>query len=583
MPEPTSKTSEPIDPEIEKEEIEPEHEKVLPENLMSAGSDVATSPISQEDEEIFSNQHKNWLQSKISPVIQSVNDWSAMQQTIRDYPEKIKSRMSDVEKLFSLYRLTLTNLSYKAPQIEEEIWEVYNQIVRQLPVLEERSQKRPLFLYTNPGLREITNLWETLSAEQDRLSSLLAKAPRGLEFYNRMQIVREQKYEEELQQRENEARVESAYESLRKALMYVENLCKNDEPIFYGNEILTLQDAQTLWNEQITEILTLRETKNAAPEAVIARMHLLEELVRDYPSISKQIQRTSERFSRLIAYHDLLASYGKRIIPQGEIARATAIMYEQIPAMWSNGKYNDLKVLLDRVDNFLNFYENTVELEVAVGERKRVGSAMNPTTTGIPSVSGMGPMIELARIMVSAIDQRDRFMVGHSDRVAKFALRTGQKLNWSGSDLEFLEIAALLHDIGKVSIAESILTKVKPLTNQEWKTIQMHPYYGAQIVKQMNLFNRIVPWVYHHQEHWDGTGYPDQLSKKDIPLAASIIGISEAFTVMTTDLPYRQSLSTKEAVENIKDSTGKQFDPGVAEAFIDGLEDEQNHPKKGDS
>jgi HD-GYP domain-containing protein (c-di-GMP phosphodiesterase class II) len=123
-----------------------------------------------------------------------------------------------------------------------------------------------------------------------------------------------------------------------------------------------------------------------------------------------------------------------------------------------------------------------------------------------------------------------------------------------------------------------ILTKVKPLTNQEWKTIQMHPYYGAQIVKQISNLNRIVPWVYHHQEHWDGTGYPDQLSKKDIPPAASIISLAEAYAVMTTDLPYRQSLTNKEAITDIKESSEKQFDPAVVEAFLDAIEEDQNVP-----
>jgi len=521
------------------------------------------------------DERQNGLRRTIAPIITSVNEWSAMQQTIHDYPEKIRSRMGDVEKLFTLYRLTLANLSYKAPQIEEEIWEVYNQIVQQLPILEEQAKRRPLFLYTNKKLREMVDAWEALAAEQDRLSSLLAKAPRGLEFYNRMQVVREQKYQEELRRQETEARIEAAYESLKKALSYIDRQCTNDEPIFFGNEALTIQDAQAIWNEQITELLTMRQENNTSPEMIIARMRMLEESIREYPTISKQVARVSERFSRLISYHDLLGSYGKRIIPQAEIARVTAIMYEQIPACWANGKFDDLKVFLERVDNFLNFYETTVELEVAVGERKRMSLSQTATGGKLPMVSSVGPIIELARVMVAAIDQRDRFMVGHSEEVARLAILTGRKLDWSLSDLEFLELAALMHDIGKISIPENILTKVKPLTNQEWKTIQMHPYYGAQIIKQVSSFNRIIPWVYHHQEHWDGSGYPDQLSKKDIPPAASIIGIAEAFSVMVTDLPYRQSFSKKEAVENVKEASGKQFDPAVSEAFLEVLDEEE--------
>lgn len=566
-------SSETVDSSVEGTEDELIQEDEARSQLPFEG-EQDTQPFKPQDYYGSQDQkEQNWIQRTVSPVIQSINDWSAMQQAIRDYPAKIRSRMGDVEKLFSLYRLTLANLSYKAPQIEEEIWEVYNQIIQQLPVLEEQSRKRPLFLYTNQGLRELLDAWDALSAEQDRLSSLLAKAPRGLEFYNRMQIVREQKYREEMRRQENEALIESAYESLKKALTYVESQCKNDEPIFYGNEVLSLQDAQNLWNEQITEILTMREGDNVPTEAIISRIRQLEEVVREYPTLAKHIARVSERFSRVIAYHDLLNSYGKRIIPQAEIARATAIMYEQVPAMWSTGKYADLKILLERVENFLNFYENTVELEVAVGERTRVGTGTGSMGT-MATAGSLSALIEISRVMASAVDQRDRFMVGHSTEVARLAVLIGRKLNWSSTDLEYLELAALLHDIGKLSIPEVILTKVKPLTNQEWKTIQMHPYYGAQIVKQINSLNRIVPWVYHHQEHWDGTGYPDQISKKDIPSAASIIAVAEAFTVMTTDLPYRQSMTKSEAIQDVKESREKQFDPEVAEAFLEAIEED---------
>ncbi len=561
--------------EIVEEQIEGE---ALDSQLPSAPNENTQPLRAQDGSDEIPAKSQNWLQRTISPIVQSVNDWSSMQQAIRDYPAKIRSRMGDVEKLFSLYRLTLANLSYKAPQIEEEIWEVYNQIVRQLPILEEASRKRPLFTFTNQGLRDMLDAWDALSAEQDRLSSLLAKAPRGLEFYNRMQVVREQKYQEELRRQEKEALIESAYLSVKKALSYVESVCKSDEPVFYGNEVLSLQEAQGLWNEQITEILTMRDGSQSSTETIIGRLRLLEEVVREYPTISKQIARVSERFARVIAYHDLLGSYGKRIIPQAEVSRATAIMYEQIPAMWSNGKYGDVKILLERVENFLNFYENTVELEVAIGERKRGGLGTTSLGGALAATGSLNAMLEITRVMAAAVDQRDRFMVGHSEAVARLALMTGRKLNWSAGDLEYLELAALLHDIGKISIPEVILTKVKPLTNQEWKTIQMHPYYGAQIVKQLSNLNRIVPWVYHHQEHWDGTGYPDQLSKKDIPSAAAIIGIAEAYTVMTTDLPYRQSVTKKEAMENIKEEVEKQFDPAVSEAFLEAIQEDQGSP-----
>ncbi len=568
-----SSTTQPDTPETETTPFVESSSLAIEETTPREESISQTPPVKQ-----------NWVSRQIQAVNDSIEEWKHLRREIRAFPARTRERMKEIEKHFMIYRLTFANLTYKAPRIEEEIQEVYNQITNTLPLLEERTRKRSLFFRKLQILRELHQEWVKISEQQDHLIALLQKAPKGMDFYNRMQIIREQRRQEEIRQKENQERIEAAYESLKKALSYVEHQCKDDEPIIYGNEVLTLEDAQKVWNEHITEILTMKDLKNASVETVLARIHSLEETIREYPTLSKQIQRVGERFSRLIALHDLLSSYGKRIIPQAEISRSSTIMYEQIPALWSTGQYHNLKILLERVENFLNFYENTVELEVAIGERRRSGFTQGLAPSIIPGVGGLSPLIGLARVLVAAIDQRDRYMIGHSEKVARLAVETGKKLAWSSGDLEFLEIAALLHDIGKISIPETILTKVKPLTSQEWKMIQMHPYYGAQIVKQMNVFNRIVPWIYHHQEHWDGTGYPDQLKKDDIPLASSIIAVAEAFTVMTAELPYRTAVTTEEALENLKESAGKQFAPEVVEAFVEGVvestQEKSNNPQK---
>ena len=519
-----------------------------------------------------------WVNKIVRQAVQSVDNWSDLQKNIRSSPDRVKNRMKEIEKQFSVYRLTYASILYKASTVEEDIWGVFSNIIENIPRLEQRTKKRPLFLYTNSGLRDLNQAWENLSSLQDALSRLLDRGPRKLEFYNRMLIYREDKRQVDVQRRQNETRINSAYESVKKALNFVERQTKDDQPIFFGNEILTLDDAKSVWTGSIESILQLRDNRTATTETIVGRLRGLEESIRDYPTLSKQVQRTGERFQRMISYHDLLVSTGKRVVPQPEIARASVMMFEQIPEFWTTGNYAELKVTLERVENFLNFYESTVELEVAVGERRRTGFAQGmapPTLAGAP---GLSPLIGLARVLVSAIDQRDRFMVGHSEQVADLALATGRKLNWSASDLEFLELAALLHDIGKISIPESLLTKVKPLSNDDWDTIHLHPYYGAQIIRQVNQFARIVPWVYHHQERWDGTGYPDQLSKQEIPQAASIISIAESFSAMTLELPYRNALSRSEALQSIKAESGTQFDPEVVEAFSESLPTEADKP-----
>ncbi len=145
-------------------------------------------------------------------------------------------------------------------------------------------------------------------------------------------------------------------------------------------------------------------------------------------------------------------------------------------------------------------------------------------------------------------------------------------MNWNSDDLEYLEIAALLHDVGKVVIPENVLTKTETLSPDDWKTIQMHPFHGAQIVKNIEPLNKIAPWIYHHQERWDGSGYPDRISAKSIPIAARIIAVGEAFTAMTSATPKRKAFSLDEAVHEITDGSGTQFDPDVAGALVQTVE-----------
>ena len=150
-----------------------------------------------------------------------------------------------------------------------------------------------------------------------------------------------------------------------------------------------------------------------------------------------------------------------------------------------------------------------------------------------------------------------------------------RQLNWDQMDLDLLAIAGILHDIGKISIPESILSKTAPLTSEEWKIIQMHPYFGVQIIKPIETLSRIVPWVYHHHEKWDGTGYPNHVSKREIPQGAAIISLAEAFSVMTIDMAGRKALSKDEALEIVKQASGTQFSPEIVDAFL-GIPNLQN-------
>ncbi len=172
------------------------------------------------------------------------------------------------------------------------------------------------------------------------------------------------------------------------------------------------------------------------------------------------------------------------------------------------------------------------------------------------------------RSLAAAIDARDPYTRGHSQGVTDLVIQLGKKMGWNGPDLDLLEFAALLHDVGKIAVPDAVLRKVEPLTPDEWSIIRMHPYHSAQIIKPVEPLERIIPWVYHHHERWDGTGYPDGLGGEDIPLASRIIAVADSYNAMTTDRPYRKALSQEEALAEIERCAGSQFDPQVAEFFL---------------
>lgn len=172
------------------------------------------------------------------------------------------------------------------------------------------------------------------------------------------------------------------------------------------------------------------------------------------------------------------------------------------------------------------------------------------------------------RSLATAIDARDPYTRGHSEGVTRLTVRMASELGWCGTDLEMLEYAALLHDVGKIAVPDAILRKKTKLTKKEWGEIHMHPIQSAKIVSPIKSLQKIIPWIYHHQERWDGSGYPDGLAGEAIPLAARIIAIADAYDAMTTDRPYRKTLTEEEALVEVERCAGTQFDPKVVEVFL---------------
>lgn len=177
--------------------------------------------------------------------------------------------------------------------------------------------------------------------------------------------------------------------------------------------------------------------------------------------------------------------------------------------------------------------------------------------------------IDAIEALSAAIDAKDRYSSRHSSSVSRYSAEIGAKLGLNEDEQECLRIAALLHDIGKIGTPESILHKPDKLASKERKVIESHPGLGCQILQKLQQFGAILPGVRHHHERYDGEGYPNKLSGKDIPLFARIIALADAFDAMTSDRPYRPALSVEEALEELSSCSGHQFDPELVALFAE--------------
>jgi len=169
--------------------------------------------------------------------------------------------------------------------------------------------------------------------------------------------------------------------------------------------------------------------------------------------------------------------------------------------------------------------------------------------------------------LMSALDARDRETEGHSLRVSHLTAKLGEALNFTHEQLKLLERGSLLHDIGKIGISDTILHKPGPLSEEEWKIMRLHPDIGARIVEGIPFLQETIPLIRHHQERWDGTGYPGGLSGEGIPILARMFSIVDAFDALTSNRPYRQKISTLEAVDYLHEQAGILFDPEIVEVF----------------
>ncbi|MCS5421644.1 MULTISPECIES: diguanylate cyclase [Psychrilyobacter] len=182
-------------------------------------------------------------------------------------------------------------------------------------------------------------------------------------------------------------------------------------------------------------------------------------------------------------------------------------------------------------------------------------------------------LLDSALAFAAAIDAKDKYTGKHSEMVTKFSLLLAEKLGLSKEDKYVLRIGALLHDCGKIGIPDYIIGKTAKLTSEEYEIIKTHPVLGNTILKYIINDETVMSCVRNHHEKWDGSGYPDGLSREEISLHARIVTLADSFHAMVSQRPYRNALSIDTAIEELRKNSGTQFDPSLVEIFIQSVQE----------
>jgi len=177
--------------------------------------------------------------------------------------------------------------------------------------------------------------------------------------------------------------------------------------------------------------------------------------------------------------------------------------------------------------------------------------------------------LDIVTSLAGAIEAKDPYTRGHSNSVARYAEALAKTINLPEKEVERIRLGAILHDVGKIGIPESILAKSGPLTDEEWEIMKQHPEIGvSKVVKSIKSLKDLVPIIMHHHENWNGTGYPSKIQGEEIPLGARIVAIADAFHAMISDRPYRKALSLNKAISILKEGAGVQWDKNLVRKFV---------------
>ena len=223
----------------------------------------------------------------------------------------------------------------------------------------------------------------------------------------------------------------------------------------------------------------------------------------------------------------------------------------------------------DKFDQLLLLIESGIKSVEQMQEIKKINVELSETYEKLEKA--YMESIETVRYTVEA---KDLYTRGHSDRVSEYSVLIGKKLGLNDEDIRRLRIGGLFHDVGKIGVPDSILQKNAKLTDDEYSQIKNHPTIGAHILSTASIFQDIIPIVKHHHERYDGNGYPSSLKGEEIPYLARIATVADSFDAMTSKRVYRDSLPMDIVISEIGKNKGTQFDPQIADAFLDILKND---------
>lgn len=218
----------------------------------------------------------------------------------------------------------------------------------------------------------------------------------------------------------------------------------------------------------------------------------------------------------------------------------------------------------DKFDQLLLLIESAIKSVKQMDEIKRINEKLEDSKEQLEQA-----YLDMVQTLRYTVEAKDSYTRGHSDRVSEYSVLIGEKLGLPAEQIKTLRIGGLFHDIGKIGIPDSILLKPAKLTDEEYSQIKNHPSIGAHILGSAAIFQDIIPIVKHHHERYDGNGYPSKLKGEEIPYLARIAALADTFDAMTSRRSYRGPIEVEHVKEEIKRCEGTQFDPQIAEVFIE--------------